>query len=115
MFCTDSCIRLVRSILFPKPANFKLYADSFKFVAVMAFMATLGFAFSVTTFIKYNVEVSEIILNACDVVGLASLCYFVLKLFEVCPCGGIHGDTGLGLHYHDTDQVHYRAVGDQFG
>lgn len=34
--------KLVRSILFPKPASFKVYADSFKFVGVMAVMATAG-------------------------------------------------------------------------
>jgi len=63
--------KLVRSILFPKPASFKMYADSFKFVGVMAFMATCGFLFSIHTFIKYKVDVWEIVLNACDVVTIA--------------------------------------------
>lgn len=63
--------KLVRSILFPKPASFKMYADSFKFVSVMAVMATAGFCFSIHTFLKYNVDLWEIILNACDVVTIA--------------------------------------------
>ena len=61
----------MRSILFPKPASFKMYADSFKFVGVMAVMATAGFCFSIHTFVKYNVDLWEIILNACDVVTIA--------------------------------------------
>jgi cation-transporting ATPase 13A2 len=70
-YCSTAKGKLVRSILFPKPASFKMYADSFKFVGVMAVMATAGFCFSIHTFVKYNVDLWEIILNACDVVTIA--------------------------------------------
>ena len=33
---------LIRSMLFPKPSNFKFYADSFKFLGFLAFMALVG-------------------------------------------------------------------------
>mmetsp|Transcript_6716 Transcript_6716/g.11955 ORF Transcript_6716/g.11955 Transcript_6716/m.11955 type:complete len:1093 (+) Transcript_6716:3955-7233(+) len=35
--------KLVRSILFPKPNRFKFYEDSLKFIAVLAFIALVGF------------------------------------------------------------------------
>ena len=61
----------MRSILYPKPSNFKFYADSFKFVGVMAAFAVAGFLWSVAAFIKYGVDLRDIILNACDVVTIA--------------------------------------------
>ena len=63
--------RLVRSILYPKPSSFKFYADSFKFVGVMAGFAILGFLWSIAAFVKYGVDVRDVILNACDVVTIA--------------------------------------------
>lgn len=51
--------RLVRSILYPKPSSFKIYADSFKFVAVMALFAIVGFLWSIAAFIKYNVDLRD--------------------------------------------------------
>jgi len=33
--------RLVRSLLFPKPENFKFYRDSLKFISIMGVIATL--------------------------------------------------------------------------
>ena len=39
---------LVRSILFPKPNDFKFYNDSFKFIGVMASVAVIGFLVTVT-------------------------------------------------------------------
>jgi magnesium-transporting ATPase (P-type) len=63
--------RLVRSILYPKPSSFEFYADSFKFVAVMGLFAIAGFLWSVAAFVKYNVDLRDVILNACDVVTIA--------------------------------------------
>mmetsp|Transcript_25673 Transcript_25673/g.4312 ORF Transcript_25673/g.4312 Transcript_25673/m.4312 type:complete len:85 (+) Transcript_25673:680-934(+) len=36
--------KLVRSILFPKPAHFKFYSDSMKFIAVLGIMGVVGYA-----------------------------------------------------------------------
>lgn len=33
---------LIRSMLFPKPSNFKFYVDSFKFLGFLAFVALVG-------------------------------------------------------------------------
>jgi len=63
--------RLVRAILYPKPSNLEFYSDSFRFVGVMAAFALLGFLWSVAAFIKYNVDLRDVILNACDVVTIA--------------------------------------------
>jgi len=63
--------RLVRSILYPKASSLQFYADSFKFVGVMALFAILGFLWSIAAFIKYNVDLRDVILNACDVVTIA--------------------------------------------
>ena len=63
--------RLVRSILYPRPANFKLYADALAFVAVMAGLAITGFLWSVEAFVRYHVKIRDVILNACDIVTVA--------------------------------------------
>eukprot|EP01027_Heterolobosea_sp_BB2_P010226 GEZU01015029.1.p1 GENE.GEZU01015029.1~~GEZU01015029.1.p1 ORF type:complete len:1111 (+),score=339.90 GEZU01015029.1:130-3333(+) len=62
--------RMVLSILFPKPAAFKFYEDSFKFIGVLAGLALLGFAFTIYSFIKFHVKIGEIILRACDLVTI---------------------------------------------
>ena len=36
---------LVRTMLFPKPSDFKFYSDSFKFIGILAFMAIIGIDF----------------------------------------------------------------------
>ena len=42
---------LIRTMLFPKPSDFKFYADSFKFVAILALMAVIG---NILAFINLN-------------------------------------------------------------
>lgn len=46
---------LVRSMLFPKPSGFEFYRDSFRYIAVMAGIAFLGFILSLVNFIKLGV------------------------------------------------------------
>lgn len=41
---------MVRSILFPKPMNFKLYQDAFRFLMCLVAIAVIGFIYSVVLF-----------------------------------------------------------------
>jgi len=43
---------LIRTMLFPKPSDFKFYADSFKFIGILAFMAVCGFLIDLPSFIN---------------------------------------------------------------
>lgn len=47
---------LVRSMLFPKPSGFKFYRDSFRYIAVMAVVAMLGFITSFVNFVRLGVS-----------------------------------------------------------
>ena len=47
---------LVRSMLFPKPSGFKFYRDSFRYIAVMAIVALLGFVASFINFVRLGVS-----------------------------------------------------------
>ena len=46
---------LVRSILFPKPMDFKFYQDSYKFISVLTALAALGMAYSIYMLIREGV------------------------------------------------------------
>jgi cation-transporting P-type ATPase 13A2 len=46
---------LVRSMLFPKPSDFKFYRDSFRYIGVMGIIAALGFIASLINFIHLKV------------------------------------------------------------
>lgn len=47
---------LVRSMLFPKPAGFKFYKDSFRYISVMAVVAGIGFIASFVNFVQLGVS-----------------------------------------------------------
>ncbi|XP_043329287.1 probable cation-transporting ATPase 13A5 isoform X1 [Cervus canadensis] len=42
---------LVRSILYPRPLNFKLYNDAFKFIVSLAFLGIMGFFYALGVFL----------------------------------------------------------------
>ncbi|KAI4548269.1 hypothetical protein MG293_000599 [Ovis ammon polii] len=44
---------LVRSILYPRPLNFKLYNDAFKFIVSLAFLGIMGFFYALGVY-KYH-------------------------------------------------------------
>lgn len=48
--------QLIRSIMFPVESSFKFYADSMKFIGVMAFLAVIGFAVTVPSKIGYLLD-----------------------------------------------------------
>uniref|UniRef100_A0A8C3PPZ2 Cation-transporting ATPase n=1 Tax=Calidris pygmaea TaxID=425635 RepID=A0A8C3PPZ2_9CHAR len=48
---------LVRSILYPKPVNFKLYRDAFKFIIGLSAIGVFGLIYTVCVFVSHKVNV----------------------------------------------------------
>ncbi|KAG7711194.1 hypothetical protein KL949_001750 [Ogataea haglerorum] len=61
---------LVRSMLFPKPSDFKFYRDSFKYIGVMTVIALVGFVVSAINFIKLGLGWKTITLRALDLITI---------------------------------------------
>ncbi|KAJ5693339.1 cation-transporting ATPase [Penicillium macrosclerotiorum] len=61
---------LVRSMLFPKPSGFKFYRDSFRYIAVMAMVALLGFIASFINFVRLGLAWHLIIVRALDLITI---------------------------------------------
>lgn len=61
---------LVRSMLFPKPAGFKFYRDSFRFIGVMGIIAMCGFVVSAVNFVKLGMHWSLILVRALDLITI---------------------------------------------
>uniref|UniRef100_A0A8C3WLU2 Cation-transporting ATPase n=1 Tax=Catagonus wagneri TaxID=51154 RepID=A0A8C3WLU2_9CETA len=47
---------LVRSILYPRPLNFKLYSDAFKFIVFLAFLGVMGFFYALGVYMYHGVS-----------------------------------------------------------
>ncbi|RCI06202.1 hypothetical protein CU098_003218, partial [Rhizopus stolonifer] len=61
---------LVRSMLFPKPNNFKFYRDSFRFIGVLSIIAIFGFLISSVNFIRLGIDSTTMILRALDLITI---------------------------------------------
>ncbi|ODV58141.1 putative acid anhydride hydrolase ASCRUDRAFT_22644, partial [Ascoidea rubescens DSM 1968] len=61
---------LLRSMLFPKPVDFKFYKDSFKYIGFMCVIALIGFATSIANFIKMDIDTKTIWLRALDIITI---------------------------------------------
>jgi cation-transporting ATPase 13A3/4/5 len=61
---------LVRSILYPYPVDFKFEADSYKFIMVMATIATAGMVYTLAKMIIDEEPWNEIILEVFDLVTI---------------------------------------------
>ncbi|XP_078614981.1 polyamine-transporting ATPase 13A3-like isoform X1 [Branchiostoma floridae x Branchiostoma japonicum] len=61
---------LVRSILFPKPLNFKLLTAAYRFVLVLVGVAMIGFTFTVAWMALDGESVGEIFLEALDLITI---------------------------------------------
>ncbi|NWI16423.1 AT135 ATPase, partial [Crypturellus soui] len=55
---------LVRSILYPKPMNFKLYRDAFKFIVGLSLIGILGLIYTVCVFVYHKMPVAEVVAKA---------------------------------------------------
>ncbi|XP_069776141.1 polyamine-transporting ATPase 13A3-like isoform X3 [Narcine bancroftii] len=62
--------QLVRSILFPKPVDFKLFRDARRFIACMVMVAVLGFVYTVVVSSVHEEPISEILLKSFDVITI---------------------------------------------
>ncbi|XP_022090226.1 probable cation-transporting ATPase 13A3 isoform X2 [Acanthaster planci] len=62
---------LVRSILFPKPIDFKLHRDAIRFICILASIAFIGATYVITIKILHHAKTHDIILKALDVFTIA--------------------------------------------
>ncbi|KAI9315959.1 putative P-type ATPase [Dichotomocladium elegans] len=61
---------LIRSMLFPKPNNFKFYRDSFRFIGVLSIIAMSGFLISSINFIRLGIDKTTMLLRALDLITI---------------------------------------------
>ncbi|TFK00935.1 Thioredoxin domain-containing protein 11 [Platysternon megacephalum] len=61
---------LVRSILYPKPMNFKLYRDALRFLMCLIVLATIGMIYAVCVFALNGEEAGEVVKKALDVITI---------------------------------------------
>ncbi|KAJ2712952.1 hypothetical protein H4R19_002488, partial [Coemansia spiralis] len=59
---------LVRSILYPRPNKFKFYEDSFRFIAILAAIAVVGFLASIGNFVRLGLTTHIITVRALDLI-----------------------------------------------
>ncbi|KAM3834870.1 putative cation-transporting ATPase 13A4 isoform 2-T2 [Vipera latastei] len=62
---------LVRSILYPKPMNFRLYRDAMQFLLCLVVMAGIGMVYAVCVFVINGQEAGEVVKKALDVITIA--------------------------------------------
>uniref|UniRef100_A0A914V030 Cation-transporting ATPase n=1 Tax=Plectus sambesii TaxID=2011161 RepID=A0A914V030_9BILA len=62
--------QLVRSIMYPKPVDFRFTKDLFKFVGVLAVIAAMGLAYSITVMIVNGSDVKKVILRSLDIITI---------------------------------------------
>ncbi|XP_066458000.1 probable cation-transporting ATPase 13A4 [Eleutherodactylus coqui] len=62
---------MVRSILYPKPLNFKLHRDVQWFYIFLAFLAVIGLIYAITIYVQRKVPAGRIIVECCVLVVCA--------------------------------------------
>lgn len=62
--------QLVRSIMYPKPVDFRFTKDLFKFVGFLSSIAACGFAYTIAIMIIRNSSIKKIIIRALDIVTI---------------------------------------------
>ncbi|XP_028587647.2 putative cation-transporting ATPase 13A4 [Podarcis muralis] len=62
---------LVRSILYPKPLNFRLYRDGIRFLLCLIGIAAIGMVYAVCVFVLNGEEAGEVVKKALDVITIA--------------------------------------------
>jgi magnesium-transporting ATPase (P-type) len=61
---------LIRTILFPRPTQFKFYRDSIRFVGILGGVALLGFTYSILQLVILGQSLFHIITKACDMITI---------------------------------------------
>nr|XP_019578729.1 PREDICTED: probable cation-transporting ATPase 13A4 isoform X2 [Rhinolophus sinicus] len=62
---------LVRSILYPKPMNFKLYRDAIRFLLCLVGIATIGMIYTLCVYVLSGEPPEEVVRKALDVITIA--------------------------------------------
>ncbi|ELK31571.1 Putative cation-transporting ATPase 13A4, partial [Myotis davidii] len=62
---------LVRSILYPKPMNFKLYRDAIRFLLCLVVTATIGMIYTLCVYVLSGEAPGEVVRKALDVITIA--------------------------------------------
>ncbi|XP_064408963.1 polyamine-transporting ATPase 13A3 isoform X2 [Latimeria chalumnae] len=62
--------QLVCSILYPKPTDFRLYRDAYRFLLCLVGVAAIGMIYSIITSSQKGEEVSRIIIEALDIITI---------------------------------------------
>uniref|UniRef100_A0A0K0D0C8 Cation-transporting ATPase n=1 Tax=Angiostrongylus cantonensis TaxID=6313 RepID=A0A0K0D0C8_ANGCA len=62
--------QLVRSIMYPKPVDFRFTKDLFKFVAFLFFIALFGFIYTVIIMIEKEQSIRDIIIRSLDIITI---------------------------------------------
>ncbi|KAM9762569.1 polyamine-transporting ATPase 13A3 isoform 3-T3 [Menidia menidia] len=62
--------QLVRSILYPKPTDFKLYRDAYLFLLCLVAVAGIGFIYSIVLSIMKEVPAKTIIIESLDIITI---------------------------------------------
>ncbi|KAM4629657.1 polyamine-transporting ATPase 13A3 isoform 2-T2 [Polymixia lowei] len=62
--------QLVRSILYPKPTDFKLYRDAYLFLLCLVAVAGIGFVYSIVLSIMNEVPAKTIIIESLDIITI---------------------------------------------
>lgn len=62
--------QLVRSILYPKPTDFKLYRDAYLFLLCLVGVAGIGFVYSIVLSVMNEVPAKTIIIESLDIITI---------------------------------------------
>uniref|UniRef100_A0A8C4F5M9 Polyamine-transporting ATPase 13A3 n=1 Tax=Dicentrarchus labrax TaxID=13489 RepID=A0A8C4F5M9_DICLA len=62
--------QLVRSILYPKPTDFKLYRDAYLFLLCLVAVAGIGFVYSIVLSVMNKVPAKTIIIESLDIITI---------------------------------------------
>uniref|UniRef100_A0A672FXH6 ATPase 13A3 n=1 Tax=Salarias fasciatus TaxID=181472 RepID=A0A672FXH6_SALFA len=62
--------QLVRSILYPKPTDFKLYRDAYLFLLCLVAVAGIGFVYSIILSVMHRVPAKTIIIESLDIITI---------------------------------------------
>lgn len=96
--------QLVRSILYPKPTDFKLYRDAYLFLLCLVGVAAIGFIYTIINNILNEVEVGDIIIESLDIITItvppASCCNDRWH----CVCPKKTEESGYFLYQSPKDQ-----------
>ena len=58
---------LVRSIMFPKPVDFKFTQDSYKFVGILGLLASVGMVYTLIIMVNNSLSYYSITIFVCSI------------------------------------------------